>query len=107
MYHKRGLVNRLSHFLIQAYQFYRISLDVLENHRIIAAKVDPLLHLALLNNQAHIAATLLRADEMRYAISCVKYVLEVDGDFVSEEDFEIFYKNAYCCPKEPIVAPAA
>jgi hypothetical protein len=44
---------------------------------------------------------------MRYAISCVKDVLEVDGDFITEEDFEIFYKNAYCCPKQPIVAPAA
>jgi hypothetical protein len=105
MHHIRGLSNGQSDFLDQAYRLYRISADVLEKNE--SVEVNPLLLLALFNNMAHIAATLLRAGEMQSSLQNVKSVLFNDGYCIDEEDFEIFQSNTLCYTAEFTGAPAA
>jgi hypothetical protein len=106
MHHIRGLTHGQSHFLDQAYRFYQISADVLDKKNE-SVRVNPLFLLALFNNMAHIAATLLRADEMQSSLRTVQSVLVNDGYCIDEEDFEIFRNNTICYTAEFTTAPAA
>jgi hypothetical protein len=106
MHHIQGVHLGLSKFFSRAYQFYQISLDVLEKDGL-HDKVDPLISLALFNNMAHAADYLFRADDMRNAFESMRSILTTDGDCLDDQDYDIFYINSICSPTIPNLAPAA
>jgi hypothetical protein len=106
MHHIQGINLGLSKFFSRAYKFYQISLDVLEKDGLYE-KIDPLICLALFNNMAHAAAHLFRTDDMRQSFDAMRNILITDGDYLDDQDYDIFYINSMCCPTIPNLAPAA
>lgn len=97
MNHTIGVESGHSDYLQRARRMYSLTLTIVEDDNDVVSNC--LLHLALLNNMAHIDAYLCRTNDMMDALEKIRMVLEVIDDqgmlnLIKDEDYMIFSMNA-------------
>jgi tetratricopeptide (TPR) repeat protein len=111
LHHSTGLLDcaRCDESLEQASRLYRLALGLLEQME--CSHQNILLHLALLNNIAHIDSHLVRLDVMLESLRRMSAILTEDHTLrIDEEDYTIFAINVMIGEKSELtglIAPAA